>query len=238
VLRVMTYNIRACLGVDGVRSLDRVARVIADADPDVVALQEVDFVRERSDHEDQAAALARTLDMAFVAGPSFENETGGYGNAVLARAPLDLVRHAPLPHLPGTEPRSAMWVRVGHRAGPIDVINTHLSFRRVDRPGQIDDLLGPAWLGDGSLSSRVVLCGDLNCSPRDSGFRRLRSVLQDPRPPGYRRARCTWPTRHPFRRLDHVLVSPEVCVRVAHVVRSAAARLASDHYPLVAELEV
>jgi endonuclease/exonuclease/phosphatase family metal-dependent hydrolase len=235
--RVMTYNIRAALGTDGVRSLERIAEVIAGARADVVALQEVDLVRERSGRVDQAAALAELTGTHHVSARSIDDEGGGYGNAILSRAPLELVAHVPLPCDARSEPRSVMWARTELGGARAEVLNTHLSFRRVDRPRQIEALLGRDLLGHRGLSSHnaspVVLCGDLNCGER--GLRPLLGALRDGARAGGA-ARSTWPTRRPFRRIDYVLVSRDVRVTGADVLRSGRTRRASDHYPLVVDL--
>jgi len=236
MLRVMTYNIRAGLGTDGVRSLQRIAQVIGAQRPEIVALQEVDFIRHRSELVDQASRLAELLGMHCVAAPSFLEEPGGYGNTVLSAHPAELVHHAVLPHIKGPEPRAAMLVRIRHERTDIHVINTHLSFRRADRPGQIDTLLGPEWLGRTDLGRHVLLCGDLNCSSRHAGFRRLQQQLTDAQRSVRRRSRATWATRYPIRCLDHILVGSGFEVVDAHVLRSRPAQQASDHFPVLAEL--
>lgn len=240
----MTYNIRACLGMDGVRSIDRVAAVISAERPDVVALQEVDLKRSRSGGVDQAAAIAERTDMHWVAGASMEQE-GWYGNAVLSRVPIVPVLHDALPQHGRGEPRSAMWVRIELPAplGEVDLINTHLSFRWRERMRQIADLLGEGWLASGRAGKdggKLILCGDLNCSLGSWTCRRLAGSplrLRDVHTVLKTRSRATWPTRRPWRRLDHILVSRALGVRAAGVHRSAAARLASDHYPVIADVE-
>jgi len=236
---MMTYNIRAGLGLDRRRSLQRIADVIASAEVDLAALQEVDVDRPRSGSIHQAARIAETTDMHCLFAPSFEDAVGGrYGNAVLTRAPARLMRTGILRHLPGAEPRGAMWVRLEPDDGPIDLINTHLSFRRVDRVWQIDDLLGPEWIGHPEMSPRSVVCGDLNVTPRDVGFQRLRRGLGDAHSGASARPAGTWPTWWAFRRIDHILVSPALSIiGSARVVRTLLARRASDHFPLIAEVE-
>jgi len=237
MIRLMTYNIRAALGTDGARSVERIASVIAQEEPHIVALQEVDFNRVRSGSVDQAERLAEILHAKTIPGPSFTDGHGWYGNAVLSRIPAELVHHERLPHLAGTEPRSAMWVRVETKHGELHVLNTHLSFRRRDRPRQIAELLGPRWLGHDGIASPSVLCGDLNCTPRDAGFRRLLRTHGDAQALGAPRPASTWPTRRPFRRIDHVLVSQGLVVLGAKVARNAVSRVASDHYPIVVEFD-
>ncbi|MFG0284993.1 MAG: endonuclease/exonuclease/phosphatase family protein [Phycisphaerales bacterium JB039] len=240
MIRIMTYNIRACLGVDNIRSAGRIADVIGAESVDLVALQEVDHSRPRSDGADQARQIADRLAMRAIFAPSFAPPEGGqYGNAVLATGPLELVHHGDLGNEPGGEPRCAMWTRARTALGPLDLINTHLSFRRRQRPRQIDALLAHPWPLTARQRTRpVVLCGDLNCAPRDPGFRRLAALLRDaPRlAPG--RTRATWPTRRPLRRIDHIFVSGDARIVAARVVRSPLARRASDHFPVVVDLDL
>jgi len=238
MLRIMTYNIRACLGIDGVRSVDRIAEVVDAELADVVALQEVDVCRRRSGFVDQGREIAERLGMHHVTSPSFEEGDGSYGNVILSRWPMTTVRHERLPHLEATEPRSAAWVRIDRDEGSVDVVNTHLSFRRRDRPQQIEALLGPTWLGGQDRRRQTILCGDLNCSPRDRGYLMLGEAMRDVQVVAERKARTTWPTRRPFRRIDHIFVSEGVRVIDARVAKSPALRSASDHYPVVADLDL
>jgi len=238
-LRVMTYNIRAALGTDRRRSVERVAEVIAAEAPDIVALQEVDFHRRRSGGIDQAERIGELIDMRPLAGASFDDPDGGaYGNALLTRSRARLVRHSPLPTIEGRERRSAMWARLRTRTRTIDIVCTHLSFRVRDRRRQAQALLGRRWLGSGEMLDAHLLCGDLNCVAGGPGCRALRSRLRDaPIPLRRRRAMRTWPTRLPMRRLDFILSSPELVIESLRVVRTPPARVASDHFPVLAEID-
>lgn len=233
-LRIMSYNIRAALGMDGARSLNRIAEVIGRETPDIVALQEVDIQRPRSGRVHQAARLGELVNLHWLAAPSFADADGGYGNAILSRYPLHLLDHHPLPGRAAHEPRSVMIARIDWAGAALCVINTHLSFRRRERAAQLRALLTAEWLCGRGAPRRTVLCGDLNCAPREPGFRRLCDSLRDAARHGP--ARATWPTRRPFRRIDHLLVSPDLDVVGAHVHRSALARVASDHYPVIAQI--
>jgi len=237
-LRVMTYNIRACRGLDNARSPERTAQVIEEQNPDIVALQEVDLERSRSGMVNQASLLASLTGLHWIAAPSFNDGTGDYGNALLSRMPAELLEHRALPNAEGHEPRSVMRVRIVAGATPIHLINTHLGFRRRDRALQMEELLSERWLADDQDDTPKILCGDLNCSPRDPWFRRLSERMTDAPAAAHRRPSTTWPTRRPFRRIDHLLVSGGIEVIETAVVRTEPSRLASDHYPLVADLRV
>ncbi|MGP1346359.1 MAG: endonuclease/exonuclease/phosphatase family protein [Phycisphaerales bacterium] len=255
-LRLLSYNIRAALGMDGVRSIERIGEVIAGCEADVVGLQEVDFLRTRSGRVDQGELLGSLCGMECVGGASLrEADGGGYGNAVLSRHAVRLVDRVALPHLAGTEPRSAMVVEVsggggegegaegrgGSRGGwSLRVVNTHLSFRRRDRAWQLEALLGERVLGGGGMGRRCVLMGDLNCGVRDRWFRRVRASagLRDPGSAVRHRPVGTWPTRRAFRWIDHVVATEDVRIVGARVVRTSRSRMASDHFPLLVDVEL
>ena len=100
MLRLLTYNVRSCRGTDGRLSPERIAEVIAGARPDVVALQELDVGRTRTNGLDQAHAVARELGMRFHFHPALHVEEERYGDALLSALPMRLVKAGPLPGLP------------------------------------------------------------------------------------------------------------------------------------------
>ena len=101
--RVMTYNVHACVGMDGKLSPRRIARVIAQSGADIVALQELDVGRSRTNHDDQAHEIARYLEMEFEFHPAWQLEEEKYGDAILSRFPLQLVKAGELPFAHGGE---------------------------------------------------------------------------------------------------------------------------------------
>jgi hypothetical protein len=150
VLRIMTYNVHSCVGMDGKLDAERIARVIARARPDVVALQELDVGRVRTGSMDQAHRIAHHLAMEFHFHPALHLEEERYGDAILTHLPMRLVKAGALPGLPGKpqlEPRGALWVAVEHDGREIQVLNTHLGLLRRERIAQVEALLGPEWLG-------------------------------------------------------------------------------------------
>ena len=101
-LRVLTYNVHSCVGVDGKLASERIARVIARAKPDVVALQELDVGRKRTGGEDQAKRIADYLEMQYHFYPHIHAEDEKYGDAILSHLPLRIIKTGTLPgHLPG-----------------------------------------------------------------------------------------------------------------------------------------
>ena len=88
MVKVLSYNIRHGAGLDGRIDLERIAEVIRRADPDLVALQEVDKCCERSGNQDTPARLGQALGMEHRFGKCMAYQGGEYGMAVLSRLPV------------------------------------------------------------------------------------------------------------------------------------------------------
>lgn len=239
-LRIMTYNVHSCVGLDGRVSPARIARLIAQFDPDVVALQELDVRQVRTGQVDQAHEIARDLEMDFHFHPTLHLEEGHFGNAVLSRYPMRLVKAESLPRYGlALEPRGALWVEIDVGGVPLQVVNTHLGLVAGERLAQIEMLLGAAWLGEAALRGPVVLCGDLNSSPRSPVYRRLVARLRDVQTGLVKhRPKRTFFSRYPLTRIDHVFVDRTIEVLKADVPRGELARRASDHLPVVVDLQL
>jgi endonuclease/exonuclease/phosphatase family metal-dependent hydrolase len=240
-VRVMSYNVHGCVGIDRRLDPERIGQVIAACEADVVALQELDVRRSRSRRVDQPRALAEQLGMNLEFCSARECDGGHYGNAVLSRYPVASVRGACLPQLGERWERRAMqWVKVNAPALPLNVLNTHLGLDARERLLQATSILGKEWVHEARASGPTVLCGDFNARPRSAVYRRLTSELRDAQlaPQPKTRPRGTFPSLLPLLRIDHVLVSPELKVRQCRVMASWQAKLASDHLPIVVDLEV
>jgi endonuclease/exonuclease/phosphatase family metal-dependent hydrolase len=241
-LRVMTYNVHSCIGMDGKMDIQRIARVIARARPDVVALQELDVGRERSFGMDQAHQIAHYLEMEFHFHPAIHLEEERYGDAILTRLPYRLIKTGALPGLrekPELEPRGALWVAVEFNGREVQVINTHLGLNSRERLAQVRALLGDEWLGHERCRGPVIVCGDFNALPSSPAYRLVcgqlsdvQGLLQGHRPKG------TFISRFPKVRIDHIFVSEGLKVTGIETYQSQLARTASDHLPLLAEIGI
>lgn len=237
LLRVLTYNVRRCLGADGRLAPERVAAVIAACRADVVALQELDVGRARSGGIDQAEAIAGHLGMRAHFHPAMRVREELYGDAILTALPSRLVRAEALPGRDGCEPRGALWVAIAADDTEIQIVTTHLGLDRRERRAQAEALLGPAFLGDPDCRDPVVLLGDFNALPGSRVHRRLAARLPDAqRTRSW--TRPTFPARLPLLRIDHVFVSRSIAVREVRTLGGGLARIASDHLPLVADLDL
>ena len=241
-LRILTYNVHRWLGTDRQISPQRIAEVIASCNPDIVALQEVRVGRVRAGEIDQAAAVASGLGMDLHFQPTIRILGEQYGIAVLTRHSSKIVRSGRLPTQstrPSFEKRSALWVSVEIDGQTIHVINAHLSLRSGERRTQAAALIGPDWIGHPDCGDPAVLLGDFNAPPYSRSYRLIANRMQDAQlSNSFGEPQPTFHTRAPVLRLDHVFVTRSVEVVDAGPVRNPLTRVASDHFPLLAELRV
>lgn len=228
-LRVVSYNIHGCVGGDGKRDPARVAAVLRDIDADVVGLQEVDGRGGPSTDSAQMQFLASTLGLHAIAGPTIIGELGNYGNALLTRRPVLDVRLIDLT-VYRREPRGAIDVDLDADGRVIRVLVTHLGLLPGERRVQVRRLLDV--LGEGRADV-TVLCGDINeWFAVGRPLRWLHARL------GRAAGVPTFPAALPVFALDRVWVQPRDGLRTVAAHASPAARVASDHLPIVAELEI
>lgn len=232
-LRILSYNIHHGEGIDGRFDLPRLARVISRANPDLVALQEVDQGTHRAHGVDQAAELGRLTGLHAVFGQAMPYQGGSYGEAVLSRWPiLGSTNHA-LPNQPGSEPRAALEIRVRPPGTSqiVRFIGTHLDHQShpTDRLEQSAQILRALEHAD----EPILLVGDLNAEKSTAEIRQLFDggfVDLGPRA-------CTYPSETPEIRIDYVLARPANQWVVVEQ-RVLDERVASDHRPILVVLEL
>lgn len=232
-VRVMTYNIHSCVGVDGRYDPGRIATVLREIGADIACLQEVDARRGVGGHVDQWTYLGQATGCRVVPGPGIHDRRGRFGNAILTRFPvldacsIDLT-------VASYEPRGAVDadLLVGDRV--VRVIATHFGLRAAERRLQASRLM--AALGETTTAHRqradaVLLMGDLNEWRGRSG-----AIRAFDRRLGPSAAERTFPSWMPVFALDRIYADGPGMLRDVCVYRSPLARLASDHLPLVGNL--
>lgn len=241
ILKVMTYNIHSCVDVNGKVDIDKIEKVIAALDPDVVSLQEVDANKNRTFCVDQAKCLAEGLGMNYQYFPLINNGSEKYGLAILGKYSLSKVKFDRFPYFrlrQKTEPRGAMWVRIHTPKGDINIINTHLGLHMKERLFQIRTLLGKDWLSGILGKKPLVICGDFNAGAQSPVYREICAHLADAQKMGNYKGypKNTFFSRYPILRLDHIFVSKQFAtLRRVRVPSDAVTRIASDHLPVFAE---
>ena len=223
---VATYNIHDAIGCDGRFNPTRIAQVLGELNASVLALQEVG-----SHHSgvDMLAFLRDATGFEAVAGPTVLRATGEYGNAVLSRYPVREVTRIDL-KVPRREERGALDVLLDCDGSPLRVLATHLGLRPAERREQVQRLLRAL---EAEKRVTTVLMGDLN-----EWFlwgRPLRWLhvhfKRTPSPP-------TFPARFPIFALDRIWVELRRLLRRLMVHASPQARIASDHLPVLAQVEL
>ena len=232
-LRVATYNIHRGYGRDRRQDLDRVAAVLREMEADLLALQEVDSDPDPDPREedllDQLAHLAEATGFHAVTGPTLRRRGLAYGNLLLSRHAVGEVTHLDL-CVAGCEPRGAIDACLSVQGMDVRMVVTHLGLRPRERREQIARLLSRVTPRGEHL---LVVAGDMNeWLPFSPSLRPLRRVLG----PGTLHA--TFPARFPLLSLDKIFVSPARAMRCSWVHRSTAAARASDHLPVIAEIDL
>ena len=240
--RILTYNVRRCVGMDRRLDVGRVADVIASLKPDIVALQELDVGRARTGGVDQAHAIAQRLEMRFHFNAALRVEEEQYGDALLTCLPERLIKAGPLPGLSPAlrlEPRGALWVGIMVGEVELQVINTHLGLVPREQQVQAAALAGHGWLGRGDATAPLIMLGDFNATRASVVHKTITARLANARMLcAKKRPTATFPSRLPMLRIDHLFVSGGIKGVDIDAPYTPATRMASDHLPLVMDFEL
>jgi len=235
-LRILTYNVHSCIGTDRLLDPGRVADVIAQSGADIIALQELDVGRKRTGGIDQAHMIATLLKMEAHFHPALNVQEEKYGDAILTALPTRLMKAGPLPSV--GETRGAIWTQVDAGGRKLNVLNTHLGLRNIDRIKQVRTLLSDEWIGSPDFhAAPCVICGDLNARASSPAYTMLAGLFRDAQLNMAERPRPTFPSRFPLLRIDHVFLSYDLKVSPASVISTPLAKRASDHRPLLITLK-
>jgi endonuclease/exonuclease/phosphatase family metal-dependent hydrolase len=228
VIRVATYNVHGCVGSDGRRDPGRVANVISELGADVVALQEFTYPATVA-LDTRTPVVLTTLDRYECAlGPTRQDVTSCFGNALLTRHPIVEVHRINL-SMERREPRGALAATLDIDGTELHVLAAHLGLRVRERRFQVRQILDYL---DSVRHTWFVVLGDFNdWLPGRSVVHVLDSRLGRPERPR------SFPVFWPMFALDRVWVHPARSLRRIRVHTTAAARKASDHLPVIAEIE-
>ena len=230
MIKVASYNIHKAIGTDRRRNPGRIIDVLNEIDADVIALQEADrrfgaraAANPEKPLEMQSDYRAIPLDVQM-------DSMGWHGNAILVRKSVEVLEHDVM-HIPCLEPRGAIMAHFQIDGQPLAVFGMHLDLSGLWRRRQAAAIVKLAQ--DKEQEAPVVLMGDLNEWSTASGclkdFTRAFEMVDCGR---------SFHSRTPIATLDRIMHSSSIRSTAAGVHDSPAARKASDHLPVWANITV
>src|SRR5436853_6486229 len=233
-IRVMTYNIHVGVGMDKKLDLPRVAEVINAQHPDLVGLQEVDRGVTRTQRIDEIVELSKLTRMDYAFAFNLHYQGGQYGVAILSRFPIRATDHHLYQNTREAERRGFIRAEVSVDGLVLNFVTTHLDYQYEDgRLFEAQQLLNA--LKD--VQGPLVIVGDFNDIPAGRAYQLMRYQFGD----AWIESRSTdegfsYPTDKPAKRIDYIFFrsSDRVRTKRAWIVDTQA----SDHVPVVADLEV
>jgi endonuclease/exonuclease/phosphatase family metal-dependent hydrolase len=235
-LRIATYNVHRCRGIDGRTRPERIAAVLRAIDADVVALQEV--VGAGPNGGGHAEELGAALGMGWVMAPARQWRGHHFGNAVLSRFPITSHIEHDL-SWKTCEARRMQRVDIATPSGTLHLYNVHLGTALLERRHQAQRLAGIVC--DRHVTGPKLVLGDFNEWMRGLATsllnEKLRSVdLREFLP--RKRTQRTYPGLFPVLHLDHIYYTGKVEVVGVELPRTRLSLVASDHLPLVADIRI
>jgi len=206
IVKVLSFNILHGKTMKGDFNLDVIAKVIIDADPDFVALQEVDYKTNRARKYDLVTELGWRAKMAPIYARAMHYDGGEYGEGVLSKHTFLQTRNVPLPYIPGDEPRAALEITtVLPSKDTISFVGTHLDHleletNKIMQAKEINKVFS-------SNKYPTILTGDLNAEPNSETMNILESFWTasydktNPQP--------TFSSEHPTKKIDYVMFYPK-----------------------------
>ncbi len=229
MIRVASYNMRKAIGTDRRRRPERTLDVLNEIDADVIALQEADRRFGSRASAMPFPLIEQHSDYKPVPLDARAGSIGWHGNALLVKKHVELIARE-LVRPPSLEPRGAVLADVRVRGTELRVVGMHLDLSGLWRRRQAAAILDHLEARDGDPPS--VLMGDLNeWSVRGGCLREFAAR--------HRFAECgrSFHARRPIAQPDRIMVSPGLAIVASGAHRSPAARKASDHLPIWADLE-
>lgn len=238
-IRLLTWNIHKGIGgVDRRYRLDRTIGLLRHQRLDFALLQEVAEGMPRAFFDHQLELISSALEMPYVAfGHEHRFRVGGYGNAIISRYPLTDAQRVDLT-VGSRKKRGVILARAhvsyGSHVRSLVLFNLHLGLAGSERERQMELFLSCHPFARLHSRTPIVVAGDMNDLWGTAGDRFLV-------PAGFARAGYrynTFPAMFPIRPLDAIFLRGDLHSVHCAPLRGALAQSASDHLPLVAELDL
>jgi endonuclease/exonuclease/phosphatase family metal-dependent hydrolase len=229
----MTYNIHVGIGMDKKLDLRRIADVINKEKPDLVGLQEVDRGVQRTQQIDEIAKLSKLTRMDYAFAFNLPYQGGQYGVAILSRFPIRATEHRLYKNLREAERRGFIRAEIKIDGRLVHFATTHLDYQHDDgRLFEAQQMLAAL----SEVKEPLIVVGDFNDNPAGDTYRLMLSLFDDAWAVRAADEGFSYPADKPAKRIDYIFTrrSDGVKTKRAWVVQT----LASDHIPVVADLEL
>ncbi len=232
-INVLTYNVNACRNEAGKVDVAKTAKVIADANVDLAAIQEVDVNTGRTRNVDQAKELAKLTQMPYHHfAKGIDLQGGEYGILILSKFPIKDSFRIELPRKSG-EQRVLSGVQVElPNTKNIVFMNTNISGSQADKLAYVEEIISASKATD----LPIILAGDFGTMPGapeinalDQNFTRTCPTEDCPK---------VYPVKAPTRAISHIMYTPNSFKTLSHNVIDEKRDYASDKRPVVAEVEL
>ena len=212
--------------------LQRIADVINHEKPDLVGLQEVDRGVKRTEGKDEIAELAQMTRMDYAFAHNLDYQGGQYGVAILSRSLLKNVEHQMFANKREAERRGMLRVEIEVDGKVVNFVTTHLDYQyedgRVFETEQLLKFLEP-------VQGPLIVVADMNDEPTGAAYKLMRSKFEDAWVASHAKDEgFSYPADKPIKRIDHIFYRDGFKAKKASTVQT----LASDHVPVVAELQL
>jgi endonuclease/exonuclease/phosphatase family metal-dependent hydrolase len=233
-IRVMTYNIHVGIGMDKKLDLPRIAAVINQQKPDLVGLQEVDRGVERTQRIDEIVGLAKLTKMDYAFAFNLKYQGGQYGVAVLSKFTIMATEHRLYQNTREAERRGFIRAEVSIDGRKVNFVTTHLDYQYEDgRVFEAEQLLTA--LKD--VKGPLIVVGDFNDVPVGGAYKLVSEQFADAWTESMSSDQgLSYPADKPAKRIDYIWFrrADRIRPKRAWIVST----LASDHVPVVADLEI
>lgn len=234
IIKVLSFNILHGATMKGDFDLDVLAKVIHDANPDFVAMQEVDYKTNRAKKYDLATELGYRTKMASIFARAMQYDSGEYGEGVLSKHTFLQTRNVALPYLPKDEPRAAIEVTtILPSKDTIAFIGTHLDHLEDDTNRIMQaKKINSTFLSNGYPT---ILVGDLNAEPDSQTIK----ILEQKWTGAYDKKNLepTYPSDNPLIKIDYVMFYPKNRWKVLET-KVIQDTIASDHCAYLVTLQL
>ncbi len=231
-LKVMSYNIHIGQDSKNVDQLENLAEFIKSTQADLIGLQEVDSVCNRSGNIDQIKFLAEKTGMYYAYARHFAFDGGSYGIGILSKHPLSNVKdHRIILTSTGTEDaatRALLTAQVFLEKKKLTFATVHMDYRDSNsRYTQAEELVKLF----GEMEQPVILTGDFNARPGTKEVMKLQTIFTD----ATNDSAITFPATNPLNKIDYIMVSKENLEEI--IEQEVYPVLHSDHLPVMSILK-